>query len=73
MMFQMMQKQMLKSEDRMAAHMDAQNQALQATAEKVGGISNGNNVGAPRGGNQSRAKGKHPEKLDRDVDYATLL
>ena len=46
---------------------------LLLNTEKVGGTPNGNNVGAGRGGNQSRAKGKHPEKLDRDVDYATFL
>ena len=63
---QMMQKQMEKSEERMAAQM-------QAIAEKVGGTPNGDNVGAVRGGTHSRAKGKHPEKLDRDVDYATFL
>ena len=79
-MFQMLQKQMEKSEERMAAQMQAQNQAMQAQnqamqaiAEKVGGIPNGNHVGSGRGGNQSRAKGRHPETLDRDVDYATFL
>ena len=46
---------------------------MQAIAEKVTGIPNGNNVGAGRGGKQSRAKGKNSEKLDRDVDYATFL
>ena len=25
------------------------------------------------GQNKSRAKGRHPEKLERDVDYATFL
>ena len=66
-MFQMMQKQM--SEDR--AMMAEQ---MQAMAEKIGGGQEVTpRVGAGGGGNKSRAKGKHPEKLDRDIDYATFL
>lgn len=38
---------------------------LEAVAERVSGSDNGNN--------KSRAKGRHPEKLDRDVDYTTML
>ena len=29
-----------------------------------------NNAG---GGNKSRAKGRHPEKIERDIDYASFL
>ena len=66
-MFQMMQKQM--SEDR--AIMAEQ---MQAMAEKIGGGQEATpRVGAGGSGNKSRAKGKHPEKLDRDIDYATFL
>ena len=39
-------------------------------AERLGGETGSSNGG---GGNKSRAKGRHPEKLDRDVDYATFL
>ena len=60
---EMMQRQMEKSEAR-----------FELLAEKIGG---GDQEVTPRvgggSGSKSRAKGKHPETLDRDVDYATFL
>merc|ERR1712074_106880 len=51
------------------ARMQAQAEAMAAIAEKVSGNSDTTN----NNGNKSRANGRHPEKLERDVDYATLL
>ena len=60
-MFQMMQ----NSQAMMAEQM-------QAMAEKIGGGQEVTpRVGAGGGGNKSRAKGKHPEKLDHDIYYGT--
>ena len=67
---QAMQMQMADQNQALATQMSEQ---MQTIAEKVGGTPNDNQVGAGRGGNQSRAKGRLPEKLDRDVDYATFL
>ena len=54
----------------MQAQAEVQAEALAAIAEKVSG--NSENTGNNRS-NKSRAKGRHPEKLERDVDYASLL
>ena len=55
----------------MASRMEAQSQAMEAIAEKISANPGaGNNVG---GGNKSHAKGRHPDKLERDVDYASFL
>ena len=40
-------------------------------AEKVGGTQDYNASGTS--GSKSRAKGRHPEKLEREIDYATFL
>ena len=70
---QMIQQQMKEDREAQAQALiqaeesvEAQAQALQALAEKVGGTEDGNNRGP--GASKSRAKGRHPEKLDRDVD-----
>ena len=43
---------------------------MQQLAEKIGGAPEGGQAG---GGNKSRAKGRHPDKLERNVDYASFL
>ncbi len=47
----------------------------QMLAETLGGGSEAalRSGGSGGGSNKSRAKERHPEKLDRDVDYATFL
>ena len=45
-------------------------QQMQAIAEKISGTPTGGHAG---GGNKIRAKGCHPEKVERDVDYASFL
>ena len=55
----------------MTAQIQEQSQAMQAIAEKVGSAPVSNNEGAGR--TKSRAKGRHPEKLDRDVDYEIFV
>lgn len=52
--------------------MQAQSQAMQAIGEKVGGTQGESGAGAT-GANKSRPKGRHPDKLEQDVDYATFL
>ena len=44
---------------------------MQALAEIISGAPTGNRGGG--GNNKSRAKGLHPEKLERDLDYATFF
>ena len=52
-------------ETEVLAQAKAQAEALAAIAEKVSGnFETTNNNGS----NKSRAKGRHPEKLERDVD-----
>ena len=45
--------------------------------KKVAGIPDGNHAGIgggnAGGGSKSRARGRQPEKVERDVDYATFL
>ena len=60
---------MIQAIQAMEARMQAQAEAMAAIAEKV----SGNSDTTSNNGNKSRAKGRHPEKLERDVDYATLL
>ena len=61
------------AEDRIATQerMAASEQLMAEVAEKLGGNS------VPRGGgggaDKSRAKGRHHEKLERDIDYASFL
>ena len=43
---------------------------MEAIAEKISATPEANNAG---GGNKSRAKGLHPEKIERDIDYASFL
>ena len=59
-----------EAQAQMQAQAEAQAEAMAAIAEKVSGNAETTNNS---GGNKSRAKGRHPEKLERDVDYATLL
>ena len=72
---QLMQKQMADQNQVMQEQlkqMEAKTEAqVQIIAEKVGGNRDGNQPGA--GGIKSRAKGRHPEKLERDVDYAPFF
>ena len=63
---QHMQQQMIQAEERSTS-------AMQAIAERVGGDSTVRNNAGAGGPNKSHAKGRHPEKLERDVDYATFL
>ena len=65
-----MQAQAEAQQAQMQAQAEAQAEAMAAIAEKVSGNAGTTNNS---GGNKSRAKGRHPEKLERDVDYATLL
>ena len=58
---QAMQEQMRHDREAMAAQI----------AAIGGGTHVGNNVGV--GQKKSTAKGRHPEKLERDIDYATFL
>ena len=69
---QSMQTQLNRAEERAREDREAQHQAMQPIAEKVGGTQVGSGS-ATGGGNKSRAKGRHPEKLERDVDYAAIL
>ena len=61
---------MIQAFQQLQAQAEAQAEALAAIAEKVSG--NSENTGNNRS-NKSRAKGRHPEKLERDVDYASFL
>ena len=56
---------------KMEGKTDASDQALEAIADKVGCDFDGNISG--NGGTKSSAKGRHAEKLERDVDYATSM
>ena len=67
---QAMQQQMQRAEDRAAAQSQAQAAQMEAMTERISGTPGGIHAG---GGNKSRAKGRHPEKLERDVDYASFL
>ena len=62
-------------EDREAQNqaMEAQNKAMEAIAEKVGAAQDINPSRVSGGDSKSRAKGRHPDKLERDIDYATFL
>ena len=60
---------MIQAFQQLQAQALAQAEALAAIAEKVSG--NSENTGNSRN-NKSRAKGRHPEKLERDVDYASF-
>ena len=57
----------------MAQQMEAQSKQMEAIAEKIGGSPEVHNAGGGGGGNKARAKGCPPEKLDRNVDYASFL
>ena len=80
MMFQMFTKFKEKSEEQsqaMASQMqDSKTQTqvmasqMEAISEKLSATPEVSNTG---GGNKSRAKGRHPEKIERDIDYATFL
>ena len=67
---QFMQAQAAAQQAQIQAQAEAQAEALAAIAEKVSGNSETTNNNR---NNKSRAKGRHPEKLERDVDYASLL
>ena len=80
-MFQKMQEQTAEQLAHEREKSEAQAQAMQeqtqllasqmdAIAEKIGSTPEANNSG---GGNRSRAKGRHPEKIERDIDYASFL
>ena len=62
-------------EDREAQNqaMEAQNKAMEAIAEKVGAAQDINPSRVSGGDSKSRAKGRHLDKLERDIDYATFL
>ena len=47
-----------------------QQEFMTQMAERFGGEPGTSHGG---GGNKSRAKGRHPEKIERDVDYASFL
>ena len=68
--FQELQQQNQLMQAQMQAQVEAQAEALAAIAEKVTGNSENNGSGRS---NKSRAKGRHPDKLERDVDYASFL
>ena len=59
-----------KAEERSRRAEERSEAQMQAMAEKISGAPGGSHAG---GGNKSRAKGRHPEKLERDVDYASFL
>ena len=67
---QAMQQQMQRAEDRTAAQSQAMAAQMEGIAERIGGSPEGIHAG---GGNRSRARDCHPEKLERDVDYASFL
>lgn len=84
-MFQEMQEQMAHGREKceaqtqlLASQMTSQMEAkstvmaarMEAIANKVGTSPEANNAGD---GNKSRAKGCNPEKLERDINYATFL
>ena len=69
-MIQALQQMQQQQNQFMQAQAEAQAEALAAIAEKVSGNSETTNNNR---NNKSRAKGRHPEKLERDVDYASLL
>ena len=54
----------------LAEQMSAQ---MEAIAEKISATPEVNNAGAGNSANKSRAKGRHPEKIERDIDYASFL
>ena len=68
-MIQALQQLQQQQNQFMQAQAEAQAEALAAIAEKVSGSSENTDNRS----NKSRAKGRHPEKLERDVDYASLL
>ena len=77
-MFQAMQQQMKEDRDEskaqaqaMAAQIMEMHNTNAAIMEKISGASTGSGGGG--GSSKSRAKGLHPEKLERDLDYATFL
>ena len=61
--------QQLQQQNQFMQAQASQAEALAAIAEKVSGSSENTNNRS----NKSRAKGRHPEKLERDVDYASFL
>ena len=69
-MIQALQQMQQQQSQFMQAQAEAQAEALAAIAEKVSGNSENTNDNRS---NKSRAKGRHSEKLERDVDYASLL
>lgn len=71
---QAMQQQMAQDREKseaqaheMASQLASQ---MEAIANKVGEAPEASNAGR---GNRSHAKGRHPEKIERDIDYATFL
>ena len=66
-----MQAQIKADREEQSQAMHEQSQVMQAIAERVGGAPENNN--ADNDATKSRAKGRHPEKLEREVDYATFL
>ena len=72
---QAMQEQMQQQTQALVAQLeaksDAQAKALEAIAEKVSGNTDVNN--AAGGNKKSHARGHRPEKLEREVDYASFL
>ena len=73
MMFQLMQKQMADQQLMFQQQMAQSDERLAQIMEKFGDNPNPRGHGGGNGQNKSRAKGRHPEKLERDVDYATFL
>ena len=61
-----MQQQMAQDREKS----EAQPQVLEAITERISATPEVNIAG---GGNKSRAKGRHPEKIERDIDYASFL
>lgn len=61
---------MMQALQQMHSQPVAQGEIIASVAAKISGSTeNGDNKGT----NKSRAKGRYPEKLERDVDYATLM
>ena len=64
----------LAAEERAREDREAQNYAMQKLAETIGAAPEPvANVVSSGGSSKSRARGCKPEKLDRDVDYASFL
>ena len=72
MMFQLMQKQMADQQLMFQQQMAQSDERLAQIMEKFGDNPNPRGHGGVNGQNKSRAKGRHPEKLERDVDYTTF-